>query len=154
MYSSRAGLIGYIFASWMREEIDLHNELTKQNEKIEQVMLQLQQDHQTGKLRSNSAQNSRQNSRENRESEGSGPDFTFTSLFDTRIQSKETVYNYAQFVLHVSLLKSHKADFLRGDRHKYKEEIKRGTRSQSARVESSPSTPIRSSSTPNVRLSM
>ena len=80
MYSSRAGLIGYIFASWMREEIDLHKELTKQNEKIEQVMLQLQQDHQTGKLRSNSAQNSRQNSRENRESEGSGSDFTLTFM--------------------------------------------------------------------------
>lgn len=70
VYSSRAGLIGYIFASWMREEIDLHKEITRNNEKIESVMLQLQQDHQTGKLRSNSAQNSRQNSRENRESEG------------------------------------------------------------------------------------
>ena len=70
VYSSRAGLIGYIFASWMREEIDLHKEITRHNEKIESVMLQLQQDHQTGKLRSNSAQNSRQNSRENRESEG------------------------------------------------------------------------------------
>ena len=87
MYSSRAGLIGYIFASWMREEIDLHQELTKHNEKIEQVMLQLQQDHQTGKLCSNSAQNSRQNSRENRESEGTGPDFIriFMSFFHTKI---------------------------------------------------------------------
>ena len=94
MYSSRAGLIGYIFASWMREEIDLHNELTKQNEKIEQVMLQLQQDHQTGKLRSNSAQNSRQNSRENRESEGSGPDFTFTSIFNKLFPSRETEKYY------------------------------------------------------------
>ena len=56
----------------MREEIDLHKEITRHNEKIESVMLQLQQDHQTGKLRSNSAQNSRQNSRENRESEGTG----------------------------------------------------------------------------------
>lgn len=109
VYSSRAGLIGYIFASWMREEIDLHKEITRHNEKIESVMLQLQQDHQTGKLRSNSAQNSRQNSRENRESE---------------------------------------VDFLRADK-KYRDEIKRGSRSQSSKEQSSPSTPLRSSSTPN-----
>ena len=45
VYSSRAGIIGYIFATWMREEINLNQEITKNNERIETVMLQLQKDH-------------------------------------------------------------------------------------------------------------
>lgn len=69
VYSSRAGLIGYIFASWMREEMGLHREITKHNEKVENIMVQLQKDHQSGKLRTTVASNTRQSSRELRENE-------------------------------------------------------------------------------------
>ena len=46
-----------------------------------------------------------------------------------------------------------KADFLRADK-KYRDDIKRSARSQSAKEQSSPSTPLRSSSTPNVIYSL
>ena len=69
VYSSRAGLIGYIFGSWVREEMDLQAELSQSSITIEQVMKQLQRDHSSGKLRTTAAEASRQSSRDVRESE-------------------------------------------------------------------------------------
>jgi len=73
VYSSRAGLIGYIFGSWVKQEMEMHSRLDQENEVIERLMKQLQRDHTTGKLRSTTAESSRQSNRGNsgRESESS-----------------------------------------------------------------------------------
>ena len=42
VYSSRAGLIGYIFGSWVKQEIEMHSRLDQENEVIERLMKQLQ----------------------------------------------------------------------------------------------------------------
>ena len=34
-------MIGYVFATWMREEISLQKEITKHNEKVENIMIQV-----------------------------------------------------------------------------------------------------------------
>ena len=44
----------------MREEIALNREISKNNEKVESIMIQLQKDHHSGKLRNKSAKNTRQ----------------------------------------------------------------------------------------------
>ena len=69
VYSSRAGLIGYIFGSWIREEIDVQTDLSQSSVTIEQVMKQLQRDHSSGKLRSTAAESARQSLRDVRGSE-------------------------------------------------------------------------------------
>ncbi|CBY34029.1 unnamed protein product [Oikopleura dioica] len=73
VYSSRAGLIGYIFGSWVKQEMEMHTRLDQENEVIERLMKQLQRDHTTGKLRSTTAESSRQSNRGNsgRDSESS-----------------------------------------------------------------------------------
>jgi hypothetical protein len=42
VYSSRAGLIGYIFGSWVKQEMEMHSRLDQENEVIERLMKQLQ----------------------------------------------------------------------------------------------------------------
>ncbi|CAG5098242.1 Oidioi.mRNA.OKI2018_I69.XSR.g15494.t1.cds [Oikopleura dioica] len=73
VYSSRAGLIGYIFGSWIKQEMEMHSQLDQENIVIEKLMIQLQRDHTSGKLRSTTAESSRQSNRGNssRESESS-----------------------------------------------------------------------------------